>query len=385
MQETNSEIEPENEITLFDLIKIFTENKKKIFLASLIIGVFTAIIVFFVMDPIFISEGSVKSATKSGGLSGLIGGGLPDLGDLGDLTGGAGSSSKELALYENILTSRKSIEEAIIKFNLNEEWEYKFMQEAIKHFRDNILVIKKDKVAGTMEIGIYDKIPKRAQEIAEFMIFQLNKINTQLNVQNAKNNREFIEERYKLVKTDLTKAEDSLMIYQRDFGIAPDITVKAIAQSEMELEIEIKSEQIKLDLLEKILSPNESEILVQRDKIQLMKNQLSDIKNSPDNSSNFTLKGAPEKLLNYYRLVRDVEIQNKILTFIVPILEQAKIEEKKETPTVIILDNPSLPEKKVKPKRLTITILAMMFTMLVAFGYFVVIKKYRDFKRTQVI
>ncbi|MBK8382695.1 MAG: hypothetical protein IPL16_12560 [Ignavibacteria bacterium] len=48
----------------------------------------------------------------------------------------------------------------------------------------------------------------------------------------------------------------------------------------------------------------------------------------------------------FLRLKRDVEIQNKILTTIIPILEQAKIEEKRETPTVIILDPPNVPDKK---------------------------------------
>ncbi|MFZ1322253.1 MAG: GNVR domain-containing protein [Ignavibacteria bacterium] len=345
-------------------------------------GLVTAFIVFFIIDPVFLSVGSIKSAKKSEGLGGLIGG-IPDLGELGDITGGAGSSSKELALYENILISRKNIEETIIRFNLNEEWDFKYMQEAVKHFRENILEIKKDKIAGTMEIGIYDINPERAQKVADFMIFQLNKINVELNILNAKNNREFLEERYKIVKEQLTKAEDSLKQYQNENGIAPDITVKAAAQSEVTLDIEIKSEEVKLDLLKKILAPNESEISMQSEKIALLKKQLSDIQNSPDNSGSLSLKGAPDLLMNYFRLQRDVEIQNKILTFIIPILEQAKIEEKKETPTVLVLDNPSLPEKKVKPKRLTITLIAMFLVGILAFSYYVFKKKFSDFKIIQ--
>lgn len=384
MQEGNLQKRFENDFTLLDLIKLFSENIRKILIISLAVGLITAFFVFFIIDPVFLSVGSIKSATKASGIGSIIGAGLPELGELGDFTGAAGSSSKELALYENILISRRCIEETIIKFNLLEEWEMKYMQDAIRHFRIDVLEIKKDKVAGTMEIGVYDKIPERAKEIGEFLIYQLNKINTELNIQNAKNNRQFIEERYTLVKKQLTNAEDSLKQYQNEFGVAPDIYVKAAAQSEMSLEVEIKSEQIKLELLEGVLSSDEAEVKTQREKISLLQNQLADIRNSSDKTSNLNLKGAPELLLNYFRLQRDVEIQNKILTYIITILEQAKIEEKKETPTVLILDNPSLPEKKVKPKRLTLTLLSIFITMIICFGYFVLRTKYKDYKNSPV-
>ncbi|HMQ68758.1 MAG TPA: Wzz/FepE/Etk N-terminal domain-containing protein [Ignavibacteria bacterium] len=380
MQEANSENKQGNEISILELIKIYSKNKKSIIISSLIAGLITAIIVFFVMDPIFLSTGTLKATSKSGGLGSLIGGGIPDIGDLSNITGELGSGTKELALYENILTSRRCIDDVLLKFDLNKEWEFKYYSEAVKHFRKNVLEITKDKMAGTLEIGVYDKDPVRAKDIVEFLINDLNKINTELNIQNAKNNREFIEQRYELVKKDLKQAEDSLKEYQDINGIAPDIVVKAVAESQIKLEFEIKSEEVKLDLLKKILSPDQAEIKNQEQKIISLNQQLNQIIEEQAGNNSLSLKGAPDLVLNYMRLMRNVEIQNKILAFIIPLFEQAKIEEKKETPSLLVLDNPFIPDRKVKPKRLTVTVIVVFFTFILSLMFFVLKSKWYSYK-----
>ncbi|MBK9404421.1 MAG: hypothetical protein IPN57_07800 [Ignavibacteria bacterium] len=242
-------------------------------------------------------------------------------------------------MYETIIGSRRCLEETIVKFNFMEENKYKYMQDAVKDFRENVMEIKKDKVAGTLEIGIYDKNPQKAKEMSEFLIFQLNKINSELNIQNAKNNREFIEKRYDQARIDLKRTEDTLEYFQNIYGISPDYQVQASLKANIELESEIKSEEIKLELLSKIISSDQSEVKAQQEKINALKKQLFEINNSDYSESKLNLKGSPNIILNYFRLRRNVEIQNKILVTLIPMLEQSKIEENRETPTVLILDS----------------------------------------------
>lgn len=368
------------EFTLADYIELFKNNFKKIFIISVCAGVAATIMVFFVMDPIYLSSGTVKTSLKSNSLGGLLSGaGIPDIGELGDLAG-TSSGAKEMALYENILTSRKNVEEVLIKFKLNDDWEYKYFQDAVKNFRENVLEVKKDKLAGTMEIGVYDKNPERAKEICEFLITQLNKINSDLNVLNAKNNREFIEKRYETAQVDLKKVEDSLRVYQDIYGISPDLQIKAAVQSEIQIEGEIKAEEVKLELLKGILSPDQPEVKAQEEKISSMKKQLLQIKNSDDIGSNLSLKGKPEIIINFLRLQRNVEIQQKILTFLLPLYEQAKIEEKKNTPSVLILDSPNLPEKKAKPKRMIIILITMLLSFFIYYIFLVFNEKWKLYK-----
>lgn len=352
---------------LINIYKNLRHHKKFILLFAIIVTILTGLYVFLVADPIFLSSATLKATSKQSGIGGLLGGGIPDISDLGELAGG-GSSSKELALYENILLSRRCVEATIIKFDLNKDWEFKYMQDAVKHFRTEVLQIQKDKLANMMTINVFYKDPVIAKDIVEFLIFQLNGINTELNIQTAKNNKEFIQNRYEVTKKELQQAEDSLKFYQDRYGLLPEALFKAASQAEIQLESEIKSEEIKLELLKKILSPNQSEIITQEEKIKLLNSELDKIKNSGENSSqsNLFLKGAPNIVLNFNRLLRDVEIQNKILSYVIPILEQAKIEEKRETPVVIVLDSPNIPEKKVKPKRATITAISFIVGLFFA-------------------
>jgi len=371
---------PKTELTYEDLIFIFLSKKKLIILSTLAVGLITGIIVFFVLDPIFLSSATIKSISKSGGINTLLGvDAIPDLSDIGNL--GGGSVTKELALYENILVSRRCVEEAIVKFNIIEEKEFKYMFDATKYFRENVMVITKDKIAGTMEIGAFDKDPAKAKEIADFLVYQLNKINTELNILNAKNNKEFIQNRYNESKGDLTKLEDSLKRFQDVFGIAPDIQVQAAVKAEIELESEIKSEEIKLALLKKILSPDQAEIKTLEEQITEMKKQLSEVRNNNDTQDVLTLKGKPSIILNYLRLKREVEIQNKVMATLIPLLEQSKIEEKRETPSVLVLDPPIIPDKKVKPKRLNIMLISMLLSFCLIYLFQVAKTKWNYLNR----
>ena len=264
---------------IIEFIEIFLENKKAILFVTLLSALISAILLYFVFDLIYYSSAIVKTSNKSSlsSLSTLLGEGIPDFSDIGNLSGG--TSAKEMAFYEEILYSRKAIDEILSKYNLYYEWDYKYKDDAIKHFRENVIEIKKNKTSGTMEIGIYDKIPARSKEILEYVISLLNKINTDVNIQNAKNNREFIEKRYLIAKEELKIAEDSMRIYQDNYGIAPDIIAKSSVQAVVQIEADIKSEELKLDMLKSILDPNQGEVKFQEKKIQNLKNQLNEMKN----------------------------------------------------------------------------------------------------------
>jgi tyrosine-protein kinase Etk/Wzc len=359
-----NELDNKEEINFIDFFIIIIKHKKIIIWITSIITFLTIFVAFFILDPWFLSIGSVKSSQKTSGLASVLSSNIPDIGGLDELSG-SGSSTRELASYEEIILSRRCLEEVIIKFNLMDLHKIKLMDDAIKFIREELIFVKRDNKSGIIKIGFLDKSPQRSKEISEFLISELNKINMELNVQNAKLNREFLEKRYNDVKADLAKAEDSLKVFQDKYSIAPDVQVKAVLQSDIQLEAEIKSEEIKLDLLKKILTSNQAEVKSQEDKVSLLKKQLEDMRYSTDTESKLRIKGTPDMVLNYYRLQRNVEIQTKILTYIVPLFEQAKIDEKKDMPSVLVLDNPNLPDKKEKPKRLTIILITFFVTLFV--------------------
>jgi uncharacterized protein involved in exopolysaccharide biosynthesis len=82
-------------------------------------------------------------------------------------------------------------------------------------------------------------------------------------------------------------------------------------------------------------------------------------------------KDVPELGLQYLRLYRDYEIQNKLLEFILPLYEQAKIEEQRDVPVVQVLDRAVPPEKKARPFRtlIVVSVFASALTLFVVLSF----------------
>ena len=67
----------------------------------------------------------------------------------------------------------------------------------------------------------------------------------------------------------MKNAEDSLKSFQMIYGVAPDLQIKAAAQSVFTLEAELKTEEIKLDVINKILSSDQLEVKTKKQKLIL--------------------------------------------------------------------------------------------------------------------
>lgn len=371
------------DVNLFDIILIFVRNKSAIFLLTGLICVISIVLYFFIFDLIYESSASIRSSSKSSGLLGALEGGVPDIGGLDDLgIGGGGKSAKELAAYEEILISRRCLEVVINKFGLIERDEFRYMEDAIKSFREDKLKIEMDKVSGVLRVRVLDKDPLLAKQMVEALLDELDKINIELSTTNAKNNREFIEKRYFLAKEELAKAEDSLKSFQLVYGIAPDLQIKAAAQTVFTMEAELKAEEVKLEVIKKILSSDQPEVKTQEAKVNSMRNKIVEISSSTDINSYLKLGNSPQIALSFIRLQRDLEIQTKILAFVLPLYEQAKIEEKRETPTILVLDKPFISERKAKPKRLTMVMVLTLAGFFASYGFFILRYKWMQYKTT---
>lgn len=366
--------------TLFDFLYVFLKFKKIILISVIAILIVSSFISFFVIDPIFYSNAVIKASEKPTGLDKILGGGLIDIGEFGEFAG-AGTGSTELALFEQIINSRICLEGLIIKYNLMDQYNYKYMYDAVKYVKEEVVDVTRNKVSGTMSIGVYDKDPAKAKDMVDFLIQQLNTTYTNLTVLNAKNNREFLSKRYDDAKKELTKAEDTLKTFQDRYGVAPDVKIKSALQSQIQLEATLMSEEVKLDLLKKILAPDQPEIKEQTDKISALRGQVEKIKSTSNEEYDLSLNKAPEIAIGYLRLQRNLEIQNKILTTLIPLYEQAKLQEKKDTPSLLIIDSPNVPDKKSKPKRLIIigvsVFLGFVFVYIFLFIYTFLYARYK--------
>jgi len=271
---------------------------------------------------------------------------------LSALTGGP----TELDKYIAILKSATITDDVIKKFDLRKEYnmEDDYYEDVVKKWQKNLeLEIQEE---GNLTITVYSKDRKKCAEIANYLVEKLNEINTQLSVTNAKANREFIEKRYLQNLEDINKLETQMKEFQQKYGVMAipeqiEATVKSMADIYLEMyKKEIEYNVVKQNYgedhpLTKLSKTNLTELRKKIDQI----NQGTDI-SQKDVKLLIPFKTAPKLANEYLKIYRNLEIQYKILEFIQPLYEQAKVEEVRNTPSVLVLDKAGPPEKKAKPR-----------------------------------
>ncbi len=254
--------------------------------------------------------------------------------------------------YLAILKSRNSMEKVIQKFNLISVYEEENIDKTIEALEDNVsFEVQND---GNITIEVFDKSPKRAANIANYFVEILNSTSIQLGTQEAKNNREFIENRLNQCRNDLKNSEDSLSIFQKNKSIiiSPDEKSSAISAYAELYALKAKRE-IEIDILKKTVNEDNQQLKQKKIELEEISKKLSSF---------------PQTGVEGFRLYREIMIQQKILEFLLPLYEQAKINEQKDIPVLLVLDKAAPAIEKSKPKR-SIVVLVVFFISFFTFTF----------------
>jgi uncharacterized protein involved in exopolysaccharide biosynthesis len=359
--------------SLFDIFGIIVEWRRFIVWFVLLCTMITGVVTFF-LPKWYRSTASVFPADQTDLFSGLDG--------MSNLVKSFSSSKKlsslggptEVDRYVAILRSNTVLLAVIDSFDLVNVYgfsdsPYK-IEKATKELSANSEIEIQDE--GSLTISVFDKDPQRAANIANCYVGLLNLINSKLKVQNARGNRVFIEQRYNKNREDIRHAEEAMRSFQMKYGvIAMPEQTEASIKAGAEAAARLAGKEIELAVLKRELSvdhPNvkaaEIEVDELRKKIREMNTGLSG--NSDNMNILVPFKQTPELGIQYIRLFREVEIQYKILQFITPLFEQAKVEEQRGTPSVVVLDRAVPAERKAKPRLSLYALMAFVISSLIS-------------------
>ena len=364
-----NEVKPK-ETKFSDYIYVLYKWKKFLFINLLIIGLITTGLVFLISNKYRATATIMIPPDNQMGLGGLTSllGGKSSIAAAGSRMFGISNTSEDVLL--GIIHSRTALMEVIRKFNLIEYYDIddNNMDKTIEVFQGDISADPNE--FGMIEFSIINKDPKMSAEITNFLVTLVDSMNIEFNIQQAKNNRMFIEKRFYQNVRDLKTAEDSLYKFQKKYGIVAvpeqlEVTVKAAAEIEALL---MKKEMESFFVLQGY-GENSPQYLGLQAEVNLLKKKVQELKNSSNlgASSNilFSFKDMPNIAVQYLRTFREVEIQQSILEIVMPMYEQAKVEEQKSIPTIMLIDKAIPPQLKYSPKRATIVIgILFLFTFL---------------------
>ncbi len=375
-----------------DYIYILFKWKKFLIINILIVGILATVFAFL-LPKTYKSTAVVMPAPQSqtglGGLAGLIGGSssTSSAAAIGAKLFGISSQSDDI-LY-GILNSRTALTDVINKFDLMKYYKIKDnnMDKALRAFKGDV-TFEPDQ-NGMIEINVINKNADTSAVIANYFVHLLDSLNIKLNVEQAHNNKIFIQKRYEKNVRDLKSYEDSMYVFEKKYGVfdVPD-QLKAVVEASAALEAQLVKQELLQESVKRNYgtnSPQYQEVLNQvnfiRDKIENLKTQSK--LSSPTNVF-LPFKEIPALGLKYYRYYRDIEIQTKIMEIILPMYEQAKVEEQKSIPTILVLDKAVPAELKYAPKRafIIIGILLLFLFFLIPFVFWgensITREKYRN-------
>ncbi len=350
--------------TFGDIFCILVKWRKFIIL-NLILFVLVSAIVALILPVEYTSTGTILPPQEEAGIE------LGFLSMLTDLPVGIPSLPgfvRPGELYLALLRSRSVRDSVIQRLDLMEYFGTQYMTDALTKLagitnfdltEENILVIQAT-----------DRTPEFSRKIVTTYMEMLDRVNQKIKKTSAQNFREFLEKRLAEADDDLKQAAERVRNFQMDHKIiALEEQTRTAIEMAAKLMAEIQMKEVELHLAEKNLAPTHATVVQLKSQLVEFEKQLDKLEigaglNSEDYIIPFS--EVPDLAMQYAFLTKDLEVLKAIYTLLTQQFEQAKIQEKKDIPTLRVLDLPNLPDKKSKPQRRLIVMAAALLSFFVS-------------------
>jgi len=363
-----------DEINLLDYLVVLLKRKRLIIGITLGAAIITAII-SLIMPPIYRAETKILPPQQGSSMATQF---LSQLGSAAGLVGGAVGGAVGIKtpndLYIGLLKSRLVLDGVIDRFKLMELYKTKSRENARRGLADT-LKARDDKKSGIITIGVEDKDPKRAADMANAFVEELKNMNKGLAVTEAGQRRLFFEEQLKDTKEALIKAEDSMEGFQERTGaIKIDEQAKAVIEGIANLRAQIAAKEVGLKVMRTYATPQNPDIQRAEEELRGMREQLGrlETRSGGHNPDPLMPTGRiPALGTEYIRKLREFKYQEALYEILLKQYEAARLDEARDAAIIQVIEKAIPPEKRVKPKRKQMVMIAtfsgLFFSVFAAF------------------
>jgi tyrosine-protein kinase Etk/Wzc len=378
MEPNNNSSADDDGIHLLDYLIVLTKYSRMIIYASLAVMLVTYLILLILPNK-YTSTARLLPPQQNMTLSAQI---LSSLG--ADVTFGSGPGGGMAAgllglkspsdLYVAMLNCDSLLDRIIARFNLMKVYKEKYSDDARKTLRkrSNITTANKNTI---ISIEVTDKDAKRAAEIANAFIEELDKLLQRLAHQEARKRLAFLENERVQAVHNLTKAEETLRTFsEKNSVLQIDAQTRGAIEYIAKLRGEIDAKEVQIQVLRQQATPFNYDVVRLETESKGLKEKLRAAETQHgDCVSDVCLPSskAPGIGLEYLRLFREAKFQESLYLLYVKLVETARMDMARNFDVIHVLD-PGIPPQKRSNKRLLPSILAGMITffmmVFVAFG-----------------
>lgn len=239
-------------------------------------------------------------------------------------------------IFRAILSSRSVQEVVIRRYDLMKVYGKKSMEPTVKEFRSHCKVALAPD--GTITVSVEDRSRERAAQMANTLVEELDRFNVERRNFQAKRTRIFLERRVAETDSLSRLAEAQLDAYQKRHHILAPLNLESQDLKPIaELMARKISLEMQLDVLLSYLSPSNERVIQTRSELDQLKRQIGNM---------------PLVESELGRQARIVRLYQQVYLLLNGQLEDARLRESMDVPTVTVLD-PAMPsERRARPLRL---------------------------------
>lgn len=355
--EENPQSTEDVEINLLDYLIVLAKHKKIIIYATLGLMVITAIY-SLIVPPIYKGETKILPPQQSS--SGMASQLLSQLGGAAGLVGGVVPMKNPNDLYIGLIKSNTVLDRMIDRFNLMSIYKAKFRSVARGALLDNLKVTD-DKKSSIITIGVEDKDPRRAADMANAFVEELRRLTKGLAVSEASQRRLFFEEQLEDAKKELVRSEEAMRGFQEKTGaLQIEGQAKAVIEGMAQLRAQVAAREVELRVMRTYSTESNPDVKKAEAAISGMRAELAKLeKRKGDGPDPLMPTGRmPEVGTEYIRKLRDMKFNETLYELLFKQYEAAKLDEGKDATVIQTFDKAEPPELRIKPKRRQMVMIA---------------------------
>ncbi|HEY2956117.1 MAG TPA: Wzz/FepE/Etk N-terminal domain-containing protein [Candidatus Eisenbacteria bacterium] len=243
-------------------------------------------------------------------------------------------------IFKAILESRTTQEEVIRTLDLQRVYRQKSAEKTIRELKNHYKVTLRNN--GTIRIDAEDRDPRRAAAMANTFLVALDRYNIENRNTQARRTRLFLERRVGETDSLLRDSEVRLKEYQEAHHA---VAATSVGSADVSASANVMARklvlEVRLGLLRSYLLENNEQVIQARNELDQLNQRIASL---------------PALQTDLQRLVRNNKVQEQLYLLLTAELEQARIRETMDTPTVQILDPARPPERHSRPRRILLAL-----------------------------
>ncbi|MCU0638684.1 MAG: Wzz/FepE/Etk N-terminal domain-containing protein [Candidatus Krumholzibacteria bacterium] len=341
----------------FRILQYLLRKRKAVWAFTLAVAVI-ALAVVLIADAPYRSEALLMPPLEEGS-EGLLGAWMAQL-NLPSMVIPMSAGSQTAAITVDILQSRRLAEIVIDRLDLKAWYKTESMHKAVDNLQDAMSI--QASTTGMISMKVTDRDPEMALRIASECINGLDSLNHFLQFTRAGNTMSFVGGQIEKYRARLVESRREMAEFQTRHGIVDfDAQIKGAIEVAAGLKVKAALAEIELELLRDFATRDALELKRMEAEFKGLNDQLRNMAYGDSAAAVFIpLLRMPGLTQEYASLRRDLDVNEKVYSFLMQRYEESGIDRARNTPSIQVVDIPRLPDRRAGLQPWAIVLLAAL-------------------------